>query len=97
MMIRAIMFATCIAAPTQADDVDICRVLSEIAYQGALDGFTLESIPDGLKPIVEAQSDEMEFRAMVSVYLSGYARGMVFAEAAETAATMFAGCMSEGV
>lgn len=96
-MIRATILAACIALPAQADDVDICRALSEIAYQGALDGFTLESIPDGLKPIVEAQGDEMEFRAMVSVYLSGYAQGLVFAEAAETAAAMFAGCMSEGV
>lgn len=99
VMIRAALIAMIAAGPAMAAKPDLCAALTEIAQTGAIDGWNMSSIPDGLDAIWTATqvSSDGEARNISAAYLHGYAAGLAFTDPAEFAAVFYSACMSEGV
>lgn len=98
-MIRAALITMIAAGPAMAVKPDICAALTEVAMTGAIDGWNMASIPDGLDAIWTATqvNSDGEARAISAAYLHGYAGGLVFTDPDEFAEAFFSACVSEGV
>lgn len=98
-MIRAALIAMIAAGPAMAAKPDLCAALTEVAMTGAIDGWNMASIPDGLDAIwTETKvSSDGEARAISAAYLHGYAGGLVFTDPEEFAEAFYSACMSEAL
>lgn len=99
-MISLTALAAMLAEPAFAGDADMCRSFAVIAYNGAVDGMTMEPLIDGVEEAITgagASGDLLAERITAGAYLVGYSQGLMFIDPAETASEFFAGCVSEGV
>lgn len=94
---QALTLVTCSAAPVVAEDREqVCTGVAGIAMSGAELGLTIEPIDPAINLIVQNSATLKDAAPLVSVLVSGYARGVLGENPDSVGMSAFATCMSVG-